>query len=170
MQLIVAIITNTPVWVWAIVAFLVYRGWTMTRDRIVHPFTLMLIPGIFVALDVFKLVYYRADAHTLLLTFSGVLLGISTVLVLRPARTTVATQDGKLAIKGEWMSLCIFITIFAGNYATAVLTAMHLPSAADVAIASTLLNGFCVSFMATRTLTHLRVGQRAAPALLASER
>lgn len=156
MQFLVGILSHTPVWVWAIMAALVYRGWTMTRDRVVQPLSLMVIPAVFVLLDVAKLVAYDADKQSLLLTFIGALVGVWAVILLKPARATQRLADGKLVIKGEWISICIFLGIFLANYTAGVLAVINPPAAADAHLAVTLFNGFSVAFMTSRAIAHLR--------------
>ncbi|MCO6188069.1 DUF6622 family protein [Rhizobium sp. L1K21] len=156
MQFLVGIVTHTPIWVWAILAALVYRGWTMTRDRVIHPISLMLIPAIFILLDAVQLIARQAGNETLLLTLIGILSGLWAVVFLKPARNTQRLADGKLAIEGEWISICIFLAVFSGNYIAGVLAVINPAVATNAQLAAALFNGFSVGFMTSRAIAHLR--------------
>src|SRR5690606_33854993 len=44
------IIAGTPLWVWPLFGYLVYIGWMRTRDRVVEPWRLFVMPVVILAL------------------------------------------------------------------------------------------------------------------------
>ncbi len=161
MQLFTGILTNTPIWVWALFAFLMYRGWAMSRDRAVSPISLLLVPGIFLSADVAQLALAPADMKMLPLTAMGAVLGLSVVLLLKPARSTIRLPDGKLQVEGEWISITLFLFVFLGNYVNAILAVINPPAAEPVRLVASVLNGFSISFMLARSIAHLLTGRLA---------
>ncbi len=158
MQLFTGILTNTPIWVWALFAFLMYRGWTMSRDRTVRPLTLFLIPGIFLLVDITQLALGLLSLKLLPMTFAGALAGVIAVFLLKPARSTVRLPDGKLLIAGEWASISLLLAVFLSNYASAVLSVVNPADAEPVRLVASTLNGFSFAFMLARSIAHLRTG------------
>lgn len=125
--MILQIINHTPIYVWALLAFLVYRGLWASRDREIRLQKLFIIPAVMLCLS---LSGTRADGvlgggvwAVLLL---GLLAGVALAWTLgRDAVIPVNRAAGTVLLRGSWMPLVLMITIFTTKYAVAVVTAMH---------------------------------------------
>jgi hypothetical protein len=125
------IIIHTPLWVWAMLAFLVYRGWAASLDRERSLFKVALIPLLLLALSLHGL-YGQSHADGLALAAallaalgSGVL---SWTVAGRAALVSnIAPHPGRgtVWLRGSWLPLLMMVAVFAVKYAVAVLQAMH---------------------------------------------
>ncbi|MGO4839398.1 DUF2306 domain-containing protein, partial [Rhizobiaceae sp. 2RAB30] len=43
---VVDIVTHTPLWVWPLLLYVLYAGWKATRDRVVAPWRLLVMPAV----------------------------------------------------------------------------------------------------------------------------
>ena len=60
-MLAVEIVAHTPLWVWALFAFLVYRGVAGMRTREVSPFRVLIVPAVFFVWELPACLDGRAD-------------------------------------------------------------------------------------------------------------
>lgn len=121
------IISHTPLYVWAVLALLVYRGMLASRDREISLQKLWIVPVVMLWLSL-------SSMHGDGVLGSGVwgiwalgLLG-GAVLAWRldgGVRIVVNRAAGTVFQRGSWMPLALMISIFVAKYAVAVLTAMH---------------------------------------------
>lgn len=160
-----AVLQHTPIWVWALLAYIVFVGWKRSRPRTARPIELLGFGGLFVLLVLVRLWLSGFAPVALAGTVVGWSVGSLIVLWLRPARHTLALPDGRLQIAGEWVSLALLLVLFVGNYGHAVLSATDpaFDAALLPAFAFSTLNASIGGFMLTRTLAHLRAGRAARP-------
>jgi hypothetical protein len=167
MSLLTGIVTRTPFWVWPLLAFLIFRGLKRTRTAPATPASLMIMPVIVAGLCISRAVLSGFNSSTILTMLAGIILGLVAASLLRPARDVTHTDDGRLVIQGEWVSLPLYMAIFGVNYAGAVLHAIApISSGAQIlADASVILNGFSAGFLTTRSVVYLsKLRSAAAPA------
>lgn len=127
---VIGVITNTPLWVWPLLVYVLYVGWNGTRDRIVALPRLMIMPAIVAGLALYNLVSAGPSA-TGLLGFAGGA-GAGTLAGLAVARRRPAERrGGMVALKGDWMPLLLVIGIFAVRYASGVALGIEPALAGD---------------------------------------
>ena len=100
---IIAILTHTPIWVWAIFALVAYIGYQRTRDRIVYLWRLLLFPLIMIAVAVSGMI--TAGLSVLPAILVGLAIGGVTGWLLERDGATRRLPGGKLWLRGEWWSL-----------------------------------------------------------------
>jgi len=125
------IIIHTPLWVWAMLAFLVYRGWSASADREIPLFKVALIPLLLLALSLHG-VYEQshADAPALAAAVlaavgSGVLSWLATGRAAVASNIAPYPGRGTVWLRGSWLPLLMMVSVFAVKYSVAVLKAMH---------------------------------------------
>ena len=164
MTTIAAILTHTPIWVWAVFALVLYLGYQRTRDRTVVLWRLLLLPLVMVVTAGSGLIGAGLAAAPAIIV--GLLIGGVCGWLMEREGATRRLADGRLWLRGEWTSLVQIVAIFVWRYATAVLGATNPALAAD----STwhLLTVFVSSALAAlflgRLAARLRVYFTAAPA------
>jgi len=57
---VVGVISNTPLWVWPLLLYVLYIGWRGTKDRVVAPSRLVIMPAIITGLAFYNLVSAQA--------------------------------------------------------------------------------------------------------------
>jgi hypothetical protein len=158
MHMLVAIFVNTPLWVWAILAALVVIGMRRTSAHEVSLLSLILPPAIFIILMIARMIQSHFAVPVLVGTLVGAVLGGMIVAILKPARNTRLQDNGKILIEGEYVSLVLYLLVFAANYISHVLVAINptLGSSDAVRLAFSVANGLSVSVALVRAILHDR--------------
>jgi hypothetical protein len=125
------IISHTPTYVWALLAFLLYRGFLASRDRESTLLKLSIVPLVMLGLSLSGI-----SGHGVL--GEGVW-GVWAVGLLAGAAITLKVQQGTdIAVnraagtvfqRGSWTPLALMMAIFVTKYMVAIVSAMH-PEAA----------------------------------------
>lgn len=121
------IVSHTPIYVWALLAFLIYRGLWASRDREISLQKLFIIPAVMLWLS---LSGTRADGvlggGVWGVWLLGLLAGVALAWTLGRAMVIqVNRAAGTVLLRGSWMPLALMVAIFVSKYAVAVVTAMH---------------------------------------------
>lgn len=121
------IISHTPLYVWAVLALLVYRGLLASRDREISLQKLWIMPVVMLGLSLSSM-----NGNGVL---GGGVWGVWAVGLLAGAalawkldggdRIVVNRAAGTVFQRGSWLPLALMVAIFVAKYAVAVVTAMH---------------------------------------------
>jgi hypothetical protein len=162
MQLITGILVNTPIWVWLILAALIYLGLRLTRTRETSAAGILLTSSIFLLIAVGKLIVGHIAATTVLGTVSGIVAASILLLVVRPGKYATGLASGKILIQGEWFSLVLIMSIFLVNYGIAVASALspELAMSENIRFTSGFINALSSGFMVGRAYLYLRGAKR----------
>jgi len=154
--MIAQIVTHTPTYVWALLAFLLYRGALASRDRELAMRALFVIPVVMIGLSLSSMSGHGAlGGGVWAVWLLGVLAGA--VVTWRLGSGTAIVVDraaGTVRQRGSWLPLMLMIAIFCTKYAVAVTTAMHPELAQNLLFAATvtllfgLFNGVFVGRLA----------------------
>src|SRR5216683_2198462 len=116
------IVANTPLWVWPLMAFVLWLGLQGLRPRVVPWWRLAILPAVGLATS---LAGIAQSAHPTWAA-TGWALALLAFLPLgwafgqdRPVR--LRPEDGRLEIAGGWFALVFGVAIFAVRYAMGVL-------------------------------------------------
>jgi hypothetical protein len=143
------IITHTPLYVWAILAFLMYRGVIALRDREMAFGKMFIIPVIMLALSL-QDISHKFGIDGMPLAAWAVAAVATGLLVARLGRSRVApgATPGQVLVRGSRAPLVLMMAIFMTKYITAVAMAIqpqliHVVPFATVACAlSGCFNGY----------------------------
>lgn len=120
------IISHTPVYVWALLAFLVYRGVLATRDRDVAFRKLFIIPAVMVVLSMAAINGHGPlGAGVWGVWLTGLLAGAALTWLAGDEPVVVDRGAGTVLQRGSWIPLTMMLTVFVTKYAVAVMSAMH---------------------------------------------
>ncbi|CUI06027.1 DUF6622 family protein [Massilia antarctica] len=137
--MLIQILTHTPLYVWAILALLVYRGVVALREREMTLGKMFIIPLIMLALSLQDI---AAKFGTAFLPLSAWASGavVMTLLVWKfgSAGISAGATPGKVRVHGSWVPLAMMLAIFFTKYATAV-TLVVQPQASHNALFSMLV-------------------------------
>jgi hypothetical protein len=138
------IVSHTPVYVWALLAFLMYRGWLASKDRQASLLKVALIPLVMLALAVTGIKTDGPLGEGIWAVWAvGAAASAALIWTLSTREIVVDRAAGTITQRGSWMPLGLMIAIFATKYAVAVVSAMHpeLPHSLPFAVGITLLYG-----------------------------
>jgi hypothetical protein len=137
--MLIQIVTHTPVYVWAILALLVYRGVVAMRDREITIRKLFIIPVIMLALSLQDVVAKFGVGFTPLSVWAaGAVLMTLLVWKFSNAGISTSTSPGRVLVHGSLGPLAMMMAIFFTKYATAV-TLVIKPSASHDPLFSTVV-------------------------------
>jgi hypothetical protein len=120
------ILIHTPAYVWAILAFLIYRGVIASTDREVEFNKLFIVPAVMLALSLQDLAARFGLGGMVLLAWSaGAALSAGLVWKLSAARVVPGNRPGSVLLRGSWLPLALMMGVFCTKYAAAVLFAMN---------------------------------------------
>lgn len=120
------IISHTPSYVWALLAFLVYRGWLASKDRETSLLKVALIPLVMLGLAVSGIHADGPLGETVWLVWAaGAALSGALIWNCSSGEIRVDRVAGSIFQRGSWMPLGLMLAIFATKYSVAVLSAMH---------------------------------------------
>jgi hypothetical protein len=169
--MIAQIISHTPLYVWALLAFLIYRGVIASADRVTPLGMLFIIPGVMLALSLQDLERrFGLQGMPLLSWLAGAAAGAAIAWSLIDARRIVVDRaKGTVAQRGSWVPLTLMLAIFCTKYAVAILFAIRPSLSHDAAFILAipclfgLFNGVFIGRLARPLAVYLRQ-----PAALAS--
>lgn len=141
--MLINILTHTPLFVWAILALLIYRGVVAMRDREVRFRSLFIIPVIMLALSL-QDTLTKFGAHALPLAAWSAAAATTMLLVWHFGRAQIeaGAAPGCVRIRGSWVPLAMMMAIFVTKYTLAVTLVFRPQLHADVLVSA----GVCALF------------------------
>ncbi len=138
-MLVFDILAHTPLWVWALFAFLVYRGVAAMRTREVSPYRVLIVPAVFFVWGASSLLE-KSDGLALNVAafVAALLVGAAagralTSLIPSPRLSPVT---GLLTMPGSPVALILNCVAFAAKYVGAVALALTSGGAAHAELAT----------------------------------
>jgi hypothetical protein len=157
MQVAIRILANTPVWAFALLAYLIWQGWQSLRPRTQPIWRLLVVPLAFFLMGLSRLATARDNGpEPLLAWLVAALLFASLALWRGPPLLAVERKSATVTRPGSSIPLVRNITIFALQYAVAVATAMKLEPHAAVAIIGHAVSGSTAGYFSGWTAALLR--------------
>lgn len=133
------VITRTPVWVWPLLAFLLYRGYVASMDREVRLAKLFIIPVVMLALSVQGITTAfgtQAVATPVWLgfTLAGAMLAW---LMFDGDGISAHPERGSIRIRGNWSTMALIMGIFVTKYAVNASLSLHPELKQELAFVAT---------------------------------
>lgn len=150
------IITRAPVWVWPLLAGLVFFGLRMTRDRDAGIAPVLIMPLVLAAYGLQSIVMGPTTAGVLGL-FMGAAAGIAIAFGLEQRNRAVRLPSGRLRLKGEWTPLFVILTVFVLRFGNGVMQVMNPVLASGDAVRGIVGLGIGLSAAILLTRAALRV-------------
>eukprot|EP01114_Cavostelium_apophysatum_P006241 TRINITY_DN17487_c0_g1_i1.p3 TRINITY_DN17487_c0_g1~~TRINITY_DN17487_c0_g1_i1.p3 ORF type:complete len:178 (+),score=26.50 TRINITY_DN17487_c0_g1_i1:2-535(+) len=149
------ILSHTPVYVWAILAFLVYRGVLALRDRDITLTRLTIIPALMLVLALQSIGARFGFASVAMAAWLAgtAILGLQR-WAFGASRVTAGATPGSLRSRGSWTPLLLMLSIFVIKYTVAVVGAVQPQLAQGAAFAAgscgllSLCNGYFLGQLA----------------------
>lgn len=118
------ILIQTPVYVWAILAFLIYRGVVASKDRVVSYRSVFIIPAVMLMLGANSIARgFGLDTPAGAAWLGGVIAG-AVIAWVWAGRAIVDRAAGVVMQRGSWIPLMLMMAIFFCKYAVAVTLTM----------------------------------------------
>jgi hypothetical protein len=151
------ILTNTPLWVFALLAYLIWQGSQSLRPRTRPIWRMLIVPLVFFLMGVSRLVTARdGGIEPLLAWLVAAVLFALLALSRKPKLLVVDRKSGTVTRPGSAAPLARNITVFVLQYAVAVATAMKLEPHAAVAIIGHAVSGASAGYFSGFAVALLR--------------
>ena len=123
------IISNTPVWVWGLLAVLLALGFKQSRRASLSLKRVIILPVAMTGLSVLGVIsaFGTAPAGLLAWTVAAIVAGSLVWQLPTPAGTRYDAASDSFEVPGSWIPLALMVGIFATKYVVGVALAMHLP-------------------------------------------
>ena len=142
MQIAVRILANTPVWVFVLLAYLIWQGWQALRPRTQPIWRMLIVPLVFFLMGLSRLVTNTDNGFGPLFAWlAAAILFAALALSRGPRLLAVDRTTGTVTRPGSAAPLLRNITVFVLQYGVAVATAMKLEPHATVAIVGHAVSG-----------------------------
>jgi hypothetical protein len=165
LQTLLAIVTHTPIWVWALFARVFFLGYQRTKDRTVALWRMLLLPLVMLVLSVSG--WIGSGLAVLPAILVGFAIGGVIGWLMERDGATRRLPDGQALLRGEWWSLLQVGAIVLFKYVTTVMAVMNPALGGDsvwhmgTAFISAILSAMLIGRVAAR----LRVYFTSAPVL-----
>ena len=148
------ILSHTPLWVWPLILYGLLIGWSRTRDRVVSPSRLLVLPALISGLALYNLVASGMSATALIGFACGAVAGAFAGTAMARRRPARLLPDGRLALQGDWLPLALIIAIIVVRYAKGIALGIDpaLAQETGFVLASALLSGFFAAMMIARSI------------------
>jgi hypothetical protein len=157
MLTVTRILTNTPLWVFALLAYLIWQGSQSLRPRTQPIWRMLIVPLVFFLMGVSRLVTVRdGEIEPLLAWLAAAVLFALLALSRKPKLLAVDRKSGTVTRPGSATPLARNITVFVLQYAVAVATAMKLEPHAAVAIIGHAVSGASAGYFSGFAVALLR--------------
>ncbi len=120
---VAAIVTHTPIWVWPLYALLLFLGLQRTRDSVVPLWRMLILPAVASLLLILSFVSAAPGALPAMLL--GLVAGGAAGWHLEDGRASLRLPNGRIWLRGEWLSFAQLVAVLLFRYAAAVVTAMN---------------------------------------------
>jgi hypothetical protein len=145
MQIAARILTNTPIWVFVLLAFLIWQGSLSLRPRTQPLWRVLIVPAVFVLMGLSRLLL-GGKAISLVLVWLVAAALLFSIALLRGAGNIVVDGNGQVTRSGSVVPLVRNLTVFLLQYAVAVIAAMQLDAFAGVAMLGQAVSGACAGY------------------------
>lgn len=121
----IQIISNTPIYVWLLLVYLIRGGWKSRRDYTVAWKDLLVTPAIMFFWSIYSTVT-RYEGSTICLWVVSLSLGIWVgLLTVRRLRLSFDKQKNLIEIAGNWTPMILSLTIFSLRYFLGAVYGLH---------------------------------------------
>ena len=137
--MLIQIISHTPMYVWAILALLVYRGTIAMRTREVKVSKMFIIPVIMLALSLQDIVAKFGYSEVALGAWAGAAVAtMALMLQFGRAKVSPGASQGHVLMAGSAVPLLLMLSVFSLKYAAAVGVTMAPQLRADILFSAAL--------------------------------
>ncbi|WP_373921722.1 DUF6622 family protein [Undibacterium cyanobacteriorum] len=118
------IVSNTPTWVWILLAGLVALGYSQTKNRSVKFKRSLVLPIVMLGLSSNSMLQSFGNQTGVLIAWLASLILLSVVVSKSKVTQNGVKYDGvtdRLELQGSWLPMVLIMAIFVGKYAISVM-------------------------------------------------
>jgi hypothetical protein len=150
------ILIHTPLWVFPLFAYLVWQGIKAMRPRTTTIWRSLIVPAIFIILGLSRLLSGYQHGIGPLLSWTGAALALVPVGLLTAKAFELDHVTGQINRPGSVIPLLRNVTIFALQYAVAVIAAVDPAGLTIATLIGRAVSGATTGYFLGRTIALLR--------------
>lgn len=131
LHIVFQIVTNTPLWVWPLMALVVWLGVLGLRPRTLPLWRLAILPAVGLVMSFVGIGQAVRPALALVAWLAALAIALPLGFGIGRRRTVRRLDDGRLEIAGGWFMLAFGLSIFVARYALGVVFGMAPALRAD---------------------------------------
>lgn len=120
---VMSIFSHTPVWVWLLLAFLIYRGIAASKPRSVAPPRMLLLPILFLLWSLVSMIQGGSLLTASLTFITSLLCGIAISFWLWSDWGGYNQSSDKFECRGSWRTMILIMLMFISRYIQSVMLA-----------------------------------------------
>jgi hypothetical protein len=164
MQTAAHIVRGTPIWAWAILAYLVYQGVQSLQARTMAVSRALIVPILFICLGLSRIVLsHEAGIAAIGAWVVGALIAAPWPFVRGVRLVAVDPRAGTITRPGGWTPLARNVCVFLLQYGVAVATAMKLAQGGPAAALAHFVSGATAGYFLGWTIVLIREYRAAKP-------
>ncbi len=150
------ILVHTPLWVFALFAYLIWQGIRATRPRAVTIWRSLIVPAVFIIWGLSGLFLRHQDSVWPLAAWIAAALVMAPFGLLTTKPFELDHKTGQIGRPGSVAPLIRNLTVFALQYTVAVIAAIHPADGTVTAIIGRAVSGATTGYFLGRTIALLR--------------
>jgi hypothetical protein len=166
--MILTILQNIPLWVWAVLLVLLALGLSQTRTRMITRPLVLLLPGVMIPLSLYAV---SASFGASFAAFSAWAIGLAIAVTLNalvflgPNGVRYNPDSRRFELPGSWVPLILMLTIFCARFVLGVATALSpsIVSTASFVLCVSAILGICSGLFLSRAMRTLSVQRAIVP-------
>ena len=156
MQFAWQVLIHTPLWVFPLFAYLVWQGVKAMRPRTTTVWRSLIVPAVFIALGLSRLLSRHQDFMWPLLSWLGAALALLPVGLLTTQPFDIDHATGKITRPGGPIPLIRNVTVFALQYTAAVIATVDPDGRTMATLIGRAIAGATTGYFLGRTVALLR--------------
>jgi hypothetical protein len=156
MNFAIGIITHTPLFVWILLAYLVWQGIKAMQPRTMAIGRALIVPAVFIVWGVSRIGLGQQANVWPLVAWIAAALVLLPVGILTPRPFEVDHATGQIIRPGSVVPLIRNLVVFALQYTVAVLAAIHADDHGTAAIVGRAVSGATAGYFIGSTISLLR--------------
>jgi len=149
------ILIHTPVWVWALLAFLVWQGIKAMQPRTTPNWRALIVPVVFIVWGVSRIGFGHQNSAWPLLAWIAAALAMMPLGVLTPRPFEVDHKSGEIIRPGSVFPLIRNLIVFGLQYTVGVISAIDASDRALAIIVSRAISGATAGYFIGSTIALL---------------
>jgi hypothetical protein len=156
MQFAFGILTHTPPWVFALLAYLVWQGLKALQPRTTSIWRALIVPAVFIIWGVSRIGLGHQDSLSPLVAWIIAALALLPIGVLTPRPFEVNHASGQIIRPGSVFPLIRNLAVFGLQYTVAVIAAVDPDGGTAAAITGRAISGATAGYFIGSTIGLLR--------------
>ncbi|EHR05481.1 DUF6622 family protein [Bradyrhizobium sp. WSM471] len=155
MKFALGIITHTPLWVFALLAYLVWQGIKAMQPRRAPISRALIVPAVFIVWGVSRISFGHQDGTWPLIAWIAAALALLPLGVLTPRPFDVDHTTGEIIRPGSAFALVRNLVVFSVQYTVGVISAIDAGDRAVAFIAGRAISGATAGYFIGSTIALL---------------